>query len=144
MKYLVLTLTYVFTLHLTAQTEITIDSLSTYDSVKFKERVNFENYTVELKELLSDSRCPKDVMCIRAGEAKLIVTIYENNAFVKEKELIIHASGYISKELNLIAEFDDYYIYGTMLTPYPKSTNKIKEKDYRLSLMFTPKSKQED
>ncbi len=63
MKYLLLTLTLVFTLHLTAQTEIAIDSVSTYDSVKFK-------------ELLSYSKCPKDAMCIQTGEAKLILNIY--------------------------------------------------------------------
>lgn len=144
MKYLLLTLTFVYSLQLSAQTEITIDSLSTYDTVKLKERVNFEHYTIEFKELLSDSRCPKDVMCVRAGEAKLVVNVYENNEFVKETELTIHASGYISKDYNLIGDFEDYYIYGTMLTPYPVSTKKIKEKDYRLSLMFSPKSKQED
>lgn len=143
MKYVLHTLTLICTLQLSGQSEITIDSLSVFDSVKFEERVNFEHYSIEFKALLSDSRCPKDVMCVRAGEAKLVVNVYKNDSFVKETQLTIHASGYISKDFNLIGEFEDYSIYGTMLSPYPVSAKKTKEKDYRLSLMFRPKVKKE-
>ena len=143
MKYLVFTITLICSLQLSAQTEITIDSLSVFDSVQFNERITFQQYSIEFKELLSDSRCPKDVICVRAGEAKLLVHVYKNNLFVKETELYIHASGYISKDQNLIAEFDDYYIYGTMLSPYPETKNKIKKKDYQLSLLMQPKPKKE-
>lgn len=45
---------------------------------------------IEFVKVLSDSRCPKDVQCIWAGEAKILVKVYRNGVFESEDQLTIH------------------------------------------------------
>jgi len=122
-----------------AQTVFTKDSLSVSSSIGFQEKVDFEDYQVKFKTLISDSRCPKDVMCIRAGEAKVLLSIYKKGSFVQDKEIRIDASGYVMEETNLAYTAEDFKIYGMTLSPYPKTTNGIPEKDYKLEIVFQPK-----
>ncbi|WP_298753818.1 hypothetical protein [uncultured Psychroserpens sp.] len=122
-----------------AQTPFVKDSLSISTSVGFHQKVDFEDYEVKFKKLVSDSRCPKDVMCVRAGEAKVLVSIYKKGDFVLDKEITIHASGYVMEENNLAFNGTDFKIYGMTLKPYPKGTNSIPEQDYILDVVFQPK-----
>ena len=122
-----------------AQTSFTKDSLSVSSFVDFNQKVEFENYQVKFKTLVSDSRCPKSVMCIRAGEAKVILSIYKEGEFITDKEITIHASGYVMEKNNLAFKTDDFNIYGMTLKPYPKGVNSHLEEDYKLEIVFQPK-----
>jgi len=55
------------------------------------ELFNLGEVTVLFKEVISDSRCPKQVTCIWAGEAKVLLEIYENGKFLENK--IISSAG---------------------------------------------------
>lgn len=135
---LLLCITWAFT-YVNAQTSFTKDSLSVSSFVNFQQKVDFEDYQVKFKKVVSDSRCPKDVMCIRAGEAKVLLSIYKRGTFIKDKEVIIHASGYVMEENNLAFNADDFKIYGVTLKPYPKTTDGIPDNDYKLEIVFQPK-----
>jgi hypothetical protein len=41
-------------------------------------------YTLVLKEVTSDSRCPQGLNCIWAGEAQVIVSVYNNKKLVED------------------------------------------------------------
>lgn len=135
---LLLCITCVFT-SINAQTSFTKDSLSVSSFVGFQQKVDFEDYQVKFKKVVSDSRCPKDVMCVRAGEAKVLLSIYKKGTFIKDKEVIIHASGYVMEENNLAFNADDFKIYGMTLKPYPKTTDGVPDSDYKLEIVFQPK-----
>ena len=122
-----------------AQTPFVKDSLSVSLFISFQQNVNFEGYQVQFKKLISDSRCPKDVMCIRAGEAKVLLSIYKKGEFIQDKQVTIDASGYVMEENNLVFNAEDFKIYGMTLNPYPKTTDGIPEKDYKLEIVFQPK-----
>ncbi|WP_298900930.1 hypothetical protein [uncultured Psychroserpens sp.] len=122
-----------------AQTPFSKDSLSISYFVGFQQKIDVENYEVKFKKLVSDSRCPKDVMCVRAGEAKVLLSFYKDGHFIEDKEVVIHASGYVMEENNLAFKTEDYKIYGMNLKPYPKGTNGIPEQDYQLEVVFQPK-----
>ncbi|MEH6534771.1 MAG: hypothetical protein V7719_00150 [Psychroserpens sp.] len=122
-----------------AQTPFAKDSLSVSSFVNFQQKVDFEDYQVKFKKVVSDSRCPKDVMCIRAGEAKVLLSIYKNGKFIKDKEVTIDASGYVMEENNLAFNTDDFKIYGMTLKPYPKTSDGIQDEDYKLEIVFQPK-----
>ena len=123
-----------------AQTPFVKDSLSVSSSIGVHQKMDFKDYQVKFKKITSDSRCPKDVMCIRQGEAKVLLSIYKKGVYISDKEIIIHASGYVMEENNLAFTTKDFKIYGMSLKPYPKTEEGIPEKDYQLEIVFQPKS----
>lgn len=90
--------------------------------------------TIKFDKVLTDSRCPKNVMCVRAGEAKVLVSVYEDGKFVTKKELIIDASNYISEENNSAFVSSLVSIYAVGLYPYPTTENPIPQQEYRLKI----------
>jgi len=90
---------------------------------------NFDGKSIKFVAVISDSRCPSDVTCIWAGEAKIKIKIFQNNRFLGEK--IIYLGG--SSSLKFLGN-DQFTISGLALLPYPKVTRKIAPKDYKLTL----------
>ena len=89
-----------------------------------------------LKSVVNDSRCPEGVNCIWAGEIEIIVTVYKNNKFVKEENVLL--SPKFEKE-NL-AWFAEYYpnkkITEIGVLPYPKIGVVTYPKDYFVKIYF--------
>lgn len=71
MRYLLIFLTFHF---FTSVEEPLQDSPSL--ELKTGEQAAIGNVTIKFKKVLSDSRCPRGVTCIWAGEAKVLVAIY--------------------------------------------------------------------
>ena len=121
-----------------AQVQIVKDSLSSSKIVGFQKKIEFENYQVKFKKVIADSRCPKNVMCVRAGEAVILVSIYKNGDFLEDRKIRIDASGYVMESTNLAFDAKDFKIYGFSLSPYPTDTSTIDEKLYQLEIVFQP------
>ena len=68
---------------LNAQKQIIKDSLSISKTIRLQQKVSFNDYDVKFKKVITDSRCPKNVMCVRAGEAYVLVSIYKNSHFLR-------------------------------------------------------------
>lgn len=124
---------------LEAQNVVQKDSLSISEFVKLNEKVKFGTFQVEFNKVINDSRCPKDVMCVRAGEAFVEVLIYKDSKFIQKKKLRIDASGFVTASNNLAFYSEDLLIYGFSLTPYPDTSVETKEEDYQLEVVFQPK-----
>ena len=70
----------------------------------------------------SDSRCPIDVVCIRAGEAIIAVTLMRGTGN-EEKELqTVPAQSQFS--------YSKYVVKLTELQPYPRASQPTKPEDY--------------
>lgn len=94
------------------------------------EMADFGDTQVKFVEVLSDSRCPKDVTCVWAGEAKVRVEIYQNGELSEAKELTF---GGLTKSLNIIhSELLD--VQALKLQPYPLSSSDKKSMEYYLVL----------
>lgn len=78
--------------------------------------VQFENAAVKFIKVLEDSRCPKDVTCIWAGQVKLLVEVTEKGKNSKEMELLFDG-----KKLNVLCASEGYVLKGMSLSPYPTS-----------------------
>ncbi|MBT8309454.1 MAG: hypothetical protein HKO72_07235 [Flavobacteriaceae bacterium] len=111
-----------------AQPEIGIATLN------FGDAIHIDDVSVEFVELISDSRCPEGVNCIRAGEAIVLVAIYRNGKFSHNKELIFHASGAVNQSAMQLFNSDYLNIHGLALYPYPKGLTKIVDQEYQLEL----------
>lgn len=96
----------------------------------------FGNKSLKFKEVVADSRCPKDVTCIWAGEAKVLIEVLENGKSVEEKVVTIGAT---SIPLKFNAEDILYSLSFMQLLPYPTSTNKNPGQDYTLNLQVKEK-----
>jgi len=77
-------------------------------------------------EVLEDSRCPKDVVCVWAGQAKVKVLISGPDIEEKELELIVG-----KKDYNIIIDEEEFVLQAMGLTPYPTTQN-MGNRDYAL------------
>ena len=96
---------------------------------------SFENKSIRFKQVVSDSRCPKDVTCIWAGEAKVLVEVLENGKFVEEKVISLRDTdnfkfGFADSDIR-------YSLDALELYPYPTSKHKIEASDYCLKIKFS-------
>jgi hypothetical protein len=121
-----------------AQQSVAKDALSISKSIGIGEQANFGDYSVVFDKVLTDSRCPKNTVCVRAGEAEILVAIYKKDIFLKNQKLSIDASGFVLESTNLAFSSNDFKIYGFGLTPYPINLDAIKNNDYVLELVFQP------
>ena len=90
--------------------------------------VSIENIRLEFKNLSPDSRCPKEVMCIRAGEAIATLKVSINNKIAEETELTFFPNGVI-EELSKLLEGENILIRNLELLPYSNvGTTNLKTK----------------
>ena len=93
---------------------------------------NLGNRQVLFKDVLSDSRCPREVTCIWAGNATVLLQIYSGGELVEEKEVVVPASG--SSSLFMTGELS---VEAIALLPYPEANSNTKNRDYFIKLRVT-------
>ncbi len=91
---------------------------------------------VELKfvEVLSDSRCPKNVTCIWAGEAVVLVDVYKNGKKLEQKKLTFNPSSQLQNQFANLFASENLNISAYNVSPYPVYKEKIKPEDYYIQL----------
>lgn len=100
------------------------------------ELLNFGNRSLKFKDVISDSRCPINVTCIWAGEAKVLVELFENGRFLEEKVLLVNSQ---NSSLSFLSEAVEYSISGIDLMPYPTIESKNTKPDYSLKMWVSEK-----
>ena len=83
--------------------------------------------TIKFVEVVSDSRCPKDVICIWMGEASCLVEITQSGA---TRGKVLTQPGLSGPTTT---DYGRYEIRFELL-PYPQADKPIKQGDYRLNL----------
>ena len=94
------------------------------------DKITWKNYCLFFNEVVSDSRCPSDVTCVWAGEAKVKLSIEKNGELLETKTLTLPNS---STDQNTF-QLADQAIQVLRLAPYPSSKNK-KDLDYFLEII---------
>jgi hypothetical protein len=89
--------------------------------------------TVKFLSVVEDSRCPEDVDCVWAGNAKIKVKLTSKG---KSKEVELNSN----LETNSV-NFEGYTVAFKDLTPYPKSTDTGAKKNYTAVFEVHKKSK---
>jgi hypothetical protein len=87
--------------------------------------------TVKVLAVVEDSRCPKDVNCIQAGNAKVRVSIRKGTDSSKIVDLDLNAG-------QTSVTFENYKITLSALTPYPATAAPIKRNKYIATLTVSP------
>lgn len=86
-----------------------------------------EGLKIEFDSVAEDSRCPKDVTCVWAGNAKILLKVRKNTAQPANVELNTNSNPKTSRYL-------EYELRLEELKPYPKSDAKTKSSDYEVTL----------
>jgi len=104
------------------------------DTVEIKlgvgERQEIKTIEVTFLEVIEDSRCPKDVECVWAGQAKIKIRVKEKGKESIEKEIVFNASGkslYVHKTETVV-------IKAMRLSPYPETSLAVNKRVYYLEL----------
>ncbi|RZN84609.1 MAG: hypothetical protein EVB11_00725 [Winogradskyella sp.] len=107
-----------------------------YQSISIGESFAFDDYEIQFDNVLSDSRCPKAVMCVVAGEAVGNVAIYKSGELISETELTFTPITYLPNQKGNLFDADDFKVTGVELWPYPKAGHPIPFKSYKLKLLI--------
>jgi len=92
-----------------------------------------KNLAIELVEVLSDSRCPKQVQCVRAGEAFIVVNIYKGEEKFLQEKLEVYPKKINEYALEKLSDVHSKVV-DIALLPYPNGIDKIDLSNYCLQL----------
>jgi len=96
-----------------------------------------ENLIVRFSELVGDSRCPEDVVCVLAGEAEIELWLLKPAQDTTFFSLAI--SGFVNAESEHHVSTDtlDYRIMLQQLDPYPNTSRQRRLSDYEALLVIS-------
>jgi len=135
MKYLFLFGILICSISLSAQVQ---DEKRIFNTVlQGGEQLEFGDKTIRFKEVISDSRCPKDVTCVWAGEAKVLIEIFEKGKRINEKIVVINTSTIDETPLQFSAGGGIYSITAFKLFPYPSTASKKNTMHYTLEMQVS-------
>mgnify|MGYP001617653741 CR=1 FL=1 len=109
-------------------------------SVSLGERIDVgdEPLSIGFKSVVQDSRCASDVVCIRAGEAVVQMTLSRPDQ--QEQKLTLATPPSSLQEHPVIRVIEGYRIELLGLEPYPRSNESMSERNYRATLIITKAS----
>lgn len=106
------------------------------ENIISQKRVNKSGIQFRLKSVFDDSRCPKNVTCVWAGEVSVEVEVYENNVLKESKTMTFTNK---NKSEN-VAWFTNYLkekeIKEVLVLPYPENGKTLNPEDYYLKLEY--------
>lgn len=83
------------------------------------------DYSIDFLKVTEDSRCPKGVECVWAGQAKVLLLICKDGKEIEKKEVLLpNFSGEEPAEIN-VTDSKKVYIYPLKPYPTPETKNKL-------------------
>lgn len=125
MKVLHIAFFFIFSLAIQAQT---------ITNLNYKTTLSVDEVDIEFINVIEDSRCPKNVNCVRAGKAVVHVNIYVEGNFIEERRIEFYPSGFSNESVNTLFNSEGLHISGLNLMPYPVALSKSRKEDYFLEL----------
>ncbi len=135
MKYLFLFGILICSISLTAQVQ---EENRIFNSVlQVGEQLEFGDKSIRFKEVISDSRCPKDVTCVWAGEAKVLIQIFEKGKRINDKIVVINTYAIDEIPLQFSAGGGIFSITAFKLFPYPSTASNNDTMHYTLEMQVS-------
>ena len=108
-------------------------------TINQKKGIKKIGYDLKLKTVISDSRCPEEVTCVWAGEAQVVVSVYQNRKWVEDNTMVISAKTAKENEVWFLKYLQEKpkKIKSIRLLPNLKSGVSINPKKYTLKLGYT-------
>lgn len=145
MKYFLIAIVAFYLTSANSQEKNSVNVIT--EGLNLGKEFSFQNKTILFKKVISDSRCPINVNCIWAGEAKILIGILEDGIEVEEKIVSLKNGSNIESKENsneLILQFSNseshYLLNALNLYPYPKVNHKTEASDYCLEIQLKESS----
>lgn len=82
-------------------------------------------FSVKFIEVTQDSRCPRGVTCVWAGQVKALVEITEKGKPPMQREVIIGPKRNNEENTRILYKDGEYYAEVKAITPYPEQGQPI-------------------
>ncbi|TYA52311.1 hypothetical protein [Formosa maritima] len=115
-------------------TNIKIETPKIVSKLPLGKIYNSDEVQIKFVDVLTDSRCPKDVTCVWAGEVVILVDILQDDILIEQKKIVFQPGKSINAELMLLFSSKNLKITAYSVLPNPSSKGKIKKEDYYLQL----------
>lgn len=115
-------------------TDTKVETPKIVTNLLFGKTYNSEEIQIKFVDVLTDSRCPKDVTCVWAGEVVILVEIKKDDASVEQRNLTFQPGKGVNKEHMLLFSSENMKITAYKVMPYPDTKDKIKKENYYLQL----------
>lgn len=132
--FFIIFITPLYFLH--AQDSIKVETPKIITKLKVDNRIDFDKKSIHFIKVINESRCPTGAQCIWAGQAIILIGIYENNILIEEKEITFGADGITPDSPKEILITDKKTVYGYQLKPHPSATAKTDFSNYYLELLI--------
>lgn len=121
--------------HLVAQDSTTVKAPKIVAKLPLGETYTLDQVELVFVDVLSDSRCPKDVTCVWAGQAVALVEVYKDQVLIERKEVVFEPGKNTNLNIKTLCANKGLRVLANNLLPYPeKSQEKIKKEAYYLQL----------
>ncbi|OIQ23609.1 hypothetical protein [Lacinutrix sp. MedPE-SW] len=136
MKNLLLIFTLVITSIVSAQdsTAVKAEAPKIVSKLMYGNTLKVEDLEFKFVAVESDSRCPKGVQCVWAGEAIVLVDVFKNGNKLEQKRLVFSPTSQLQNALGNLFSSESLKVSGLNIVPYPESGSKIKIEDYYIQL----------
>ena len=104
--------------------------------VKLGETVEQNGITIKFDDVITDSRCPKGVTCVWAGEVVVLVTIYNDGKKSEQKKLTLSPTSQLQDLTGNLYITDALKLTAFNVFPYPDTKAKIDKKEYGLKIQI--------
>jgi len=84
--------------------------------------------TIKFEDVLFDSRCPKGVHCIWAGEVVVLFTILKNDKKLEQKKITLNSTSKLQNVVGNLYVSEDINLTGFNVSSYPGTNAKIDKK----------------
>ncbi|WP_108867892.1 hypothetical protein [Aquimarina aquimarini] len=118
------------------QNSAEIETPKIITKLKIGNTANFGDKSIKFIKVTEDSRCPTDMMCVWAGEAKIIIAIYKGNTLIEEKKLVFGDQNINPDQIKELLTTPQKTIFGYKISPYPSSKTPITSSEYYLELLL--------
>lgn len=132
MKSLLYILALLISSSLIAQDDKPIEVPQIAVKLGLSETIQLEGTSISFVKVITDSRCPRNVECMWAGEAKVVVNITSEDGETLEKTMVFKNGRAIIAGL-----FDDKELQFLKLTPYPDANIPLSDRAPYALLMRT-------
>lgn len=132
MKQLLTSLLLFMVCTIFAQDSIRVEPPLILKKLSYQDTISVDAYLLKFSKVISDSRCPKYVTCVRAGEIIIELAIYKDKKLLGEQILKIPPIQAIRKQRKAVYIADKIRLYLYNVLPVPESRKQIQTSDYYL------------
>ena len=115
-------------------TKVKVDTPKIISKLMYGKTISVEDLEFKFIAIESDSRCPKGVQCIWAGEAVVLIDVFKNGKKLEQKRISFSPTAQLQNSLGNLFASETLNITGFNIAPYPEYKNKINPEDYYIQL----------